>query len=77
MKYLFSPEQLRSAVVVTKALARSAVVRNRLRRAAYRALGQLRSPVSGQVVVFIRTIPEGPLTPHFLAELERLAVSLQ
>lgn len=55
------------AVITPKSVARSAVERNRLRRAVYRAVMSL--PVQknqGIVVFFVRSIPEKPLTTAFV-----------
>ena len=69
-KYYASTEPLRMASVVSKKVAKSAVVRNRLRRALYRALTPLSG--SGRLIVFIQRIPETPLTTAFSADLAEL-----
>ncbi|MDE2071368.1 MAG: ribonuclease P protein component [Patescibacteria group bacterium] len=45
---------LRLAVVVSKGVARSAVERNRLRRAAYRRIAEFTLPRGGSLVLFVR-----------------------
>jgi ribonuclease P protein component len=66
-KYFAGPLPLRTAAVVSKKIAKKAVVRNRLRRALYRALASYKG--TGLAVIFVQNIPEGALTPAFSAEL--------
>lgn len=61
---------LRAAAVISKKVAKSAVERNRQRRALYRALQEIE--VSGSAVIFIQKIPQPPLTPAFLEDLKVL-----
>jgi ribonuclease P protein component len=70
LKHLPGTTSLRAAVVVSKAVAKKAVVRNRLRRAVYRAL----MPITGvgEIVVFVQKIPPPPLTEAFAADLATL-----
>jgi ribonuclease P protein component len=70
MKRLLTKEPLRFAAVVSKSVAKKAVARNRIRRALYRAL----TPFSGegQAIIFVRTVPEPPLTPAFGRDLAQL-----
>lgn len=72
IKYLANKGPFGAAVVVRKALVRSAVGRNRIRRAVYRALSGLPSPKGGKIVVFVERVPEGQLSPAFAADLARL-----
>lgn len=69
IKYAPSKISLQSAVVVSKKTAKSAVVRNRLRRAAYRALAPHISQKSGRMVLFVQKVPPAPLTPAFALDL--------
>jgi len=66
-KYIVGDEPLRAAVVVSKKISKKAVVRNRLRRAVYRALASYKA--HGVAVIFVQKIPEGALTPAFSSEL--------
>ncbi len=71
MRYLASTEPLRSAVVAPKSRFKTAVQRNRLRRAVYRALAEL--PTSrGRAVFFIEAVPSLPLTPAYGRDLRSL-----
>jgi ribonuclease P protein component len=58
LKFLQGSEPLRSAAVVAKAVARKANTRNALRRAVYRALAAVPSPLKGRAIFFLRTIPQ-------------------
>ncbi len=62
---------MRSAVVVPKSVAKTAVMRNRLRRAAYGALAELHSGTNGnmQIIFFVRSIPPPPLAPALRDEI--------
>ncbi len=66
-KYIAGTEPLRAAVVVSKKISKKAVIRNRLRRAVYRALASYNA--RGAAVIFVQKIPEGALTPAFSLEL--------
>jgi ribonuclease P protein component len=73
VKFLPASTSFRAAVVVPKSLARKAHDRNRLRRAAYRALADLSvTDKKGTAVFFVRTIPQGPLAPAFASDLAML-----
>ncbi len=63
---------LRVAAVVPKSLAGNAVVRNRVRRALYRAAAALPHEKGASIVVFVRTIPPPPLAPAFLDDLKHI-----
>jgi ribonuclease P protein component len=54
-KLVASNEPLRVAIVVPKKSVRTAVARNRLRRAAYRALPSLSTPSTGRLALFVRS----------------------
>lgn len=70
LKHVPGTDALRAAVVVSKSLAKKATVRNRLRRAVYRALIPLNG--TGQIIVFVQKIPPPPLTDAFAADLATL-----
>jgi ribonuclease P protein component len=66
-KYINGGESLRAAVVVSKKISKKAVIRNRVRRAVYRALSSYNA--RGVAVIFVQKVPEGALTPAFSGEL--------
>ncbi|MES2007211.1 MAG: ribonuclease P protein component [Patescibacteria group bacterium] len=69
-KFLKVPGTFRAAAVAPKSIAKSAVVRNRLRRAVYRAIAGLPTPKTpGIAVFFVRSIPNMALTPAFAREI--------
>jgi len=69
-KFLATPGHFRAAAVAPKTVAKSAVVRNRLRRAVYRAIAASPTPKKGGIAVFfVRSIPKPPLTPAFAEEI--------
>lgn len=57
------------SVVVAKSVARDATERNRVRRAAYRALAPLFPTKPISAVLFVRSIPEILLPQHLLKTL--------
>lgn len=66
------------AVVVPKSLAKKAVMRNRLRRALYRALAaSTMVGLKGKAVCFVRVVPKDSLTPTFSEELTQLLPKLK
>ena len=74
IKYLAATSPLQCAVVVSKKVAKSAVQRNKLRRAAYRALAAhaTKTQKHGRMVLFIQKIPTSSLTPAFSSDLESI-----
>ena len=69
-RFLATGGSFKAAAVAPKAVAKSAVVRNRLRRAVYRAIAGFPVPKrQGTAVFFVRSIPKGPLTPAFAQEI--------
>lgn len=69
-KFLAIPGSFKSAAVAPKSLAKSAVERNRLRRAVYSAISSLPTPKKpGHMVFFVRSIPKTPLVPAFTEEI--------
>ncbi len=56
-KYRLASGPFRSAIVVSKKLAKTAVMRNRLRRWTYNALTQQPFPKGIEVVIFIQKKP--------------------
>ena len=75
LKYISGPQALRAAVVVSKKISKKAVIRNRVRRALYRALHTMDG--KGSVVVFVQKIPDTALTPAFSEELMVLLAKLK
>ena len=74
MKFLRTAEALRAAIVVSKSVARTAVLRNRVRRAAYEAIPAL--PHRGRALFFVRSIPLDPLRSVFREEITALLAKL-
>jgi RNase P protein component len=73
LKFLATPGRFQAAAIAPKSVAKSAVVRNSLRRAVYRAVASLPAPkISGKAVFFVRSIPKKPFTPAFAEEVEAL-----
>jgi RNase P protein component len=69
-KFLAKPGIFKAAAVAPKSVAKSAVVRNRLRRAVYRAIAGFPTPQRGGIAVFfVRSIPKAPLTAAFSEEI--------
>ncbi|HEV8677442.1 MAG TPA: hypothetical protein VN701_01265 [Candidatus Paceibacterota bacterium] len=69
-KFVASKGHFRAVAIAPKSVAKSAVVRNRLRRAVYRAIASFPTPKKGGTAVFfVRSIPKGPLTPAFAEEI--------
>ena len=69
-RFLSKSGDFKVAAVAPKSTAKSAVVRNRLRRAVYRAVAGLPTPKRpGIAIFFVRSIPKGPLTPAFAEEI--------
>ena len=76
-KFLAIPGGFRAAAVAPKSVAKSAVVRNRLRRAVYRAIAGIPAPKrSGIAIFFVRSIPKEPLTPAFAEEIRVIFAKL-
>ena len=70
-KFLAMPGPFRVAAVAPKSVAKSAVTRNRLRRAVYRAIAGLPAPKRhGIAIFFVRSTPKEPLTPAFAEEIK-------
>lgn len=69
-KFLAMPGRFRAAAIAPKSVAKGAAVRNKLRRAVYRAIASLPTPKNpGIAVFFVRNIPKEPLTPAFAKEI--------
>ena len=72
VKLLSTNSLFRCAVVVSKKTAKTAVVRNRLRRAVYRALQSASLPRTGHAILFVQSVPNADLTKVFASELKDL-----
>lgn len=72
MKILTTTTPFRCAVVVSKKLAKTAVKRNKLRRAVYQALGAASLPSQGHAILFVQSIPEVSLVAAFSSEIKKL-----
>lgn len=84
---IFHPKEessatIRSAVVISKKVAKTAIVRNRVRRAVYDSItaasSELRAVgnISAQIVFFVRSIPEDNLRIAFVREVKKILSSL-
>lgn len=60
------------AVVISKKIAKTAVARNRVRRAVYEALRKTSLPVSGHAILFVQAVPKEKLSEAFTIELKKL-----
>ncbi|HWB33804.1 MAG TPA: ribonuclease P protein component [Candidatus Paceibacterota bacterium] len=72
LKYLSTTTVFRCAVVVSKKVAKTAVMRNTLRRAGYQALGRASLPPTGHAILFVQSIPPGDPAAAFNASLKTL-----
>lgn len=73
-KYVENKGPFRASAVASKAVAKRAVDRNRLRRALYQALATLPPGLAGalsntKIVFFIRSVPD-PLTPALREDIK-------
>jgi len=72
---------IRAAAVVSKKVAKSAVERNRVRRALYRAVASATADTTSykplNIIFFIRTIPPDPITPAFAKDIATILHYLQ
>lgn len=77
LKFLAASGKFRAAAIAPKSVAKSAVVRNRVRRALYRALASFPTPKTpGLAVFFVRKLPSAPLTPAFAEEVGPLLIKI-
>ena len=67
-----APPPFRCAVVVSKKVARSAVKRNQLRRAVYRALGSISLPPAGRAILFVQSVPQSHAATAFTSDIKKL-----
>jgi ribonuclease P protein component len=72
LKLLAGEAPFRCAVVVSKKVAKTAVARNRVRRAVYRALNQTSLPPTGHAILFVQSIPKTDMAAVFASELKKL-----
>ena len=72
LKLQAAPGPFRCAVVVPKKVAQSAVMRNRVRRALYRALRGVSLPPSGHAILFVQALPKENALAAFTSELKTL-----
>lgn len=68
---------IRSAAVVSKKVARTAVARNRVRRAVYDALRGVTNTKAAHIVFFVRSVPKDNLRSAFSADIVRILSSLK
>ena len=67
----------RAAAVVSKKLAKTAIMRNRLRRAIYRALEQQQTVPSVKIALFLKVKPPLPMAPVLRSEIEGILRNVQ
>lgn len=73
VKFIREEGPFRAAVVVPKSISRGAVVRNRVRRAVYRALKSLsNSPRAVRAVFFVQKLPQDPIAQFLRTNIESL-----
>jgi len=72
VKLLPTTSSFRCAVVVSKKIARTAVLRNKVRRAVYRALANTSLPTTGHAILFVQAIPKENFTSVFSSDLKKL-----
>lgn len=60
------------AVVISKKLAKTAVVRNRARRSVYQALRKASLPPSGHAILFVQALPKERAAEAFTIEIKKL-----
>ena len=72
LKLQASAAPFRCAVVVSKKVARTAVMRNRTRRAVYRALALSSLPPTGRAILFVQSIPKEGMTAAFTSDIKQL-----
>ena len=72
VKTLPTASPFRCAVVVSKKVAKTAVIRNKVRRAVYRALQGAFLPRTGHAILFVQSVPKADLVPVFSSELKKL-----
>ena len=71
-KILTTTTPFRAAVVVSKKVAKTAVLRNRVRRAVYAALGHTSLPRTGHAILFVQSVPKADLATVFSSDLKQL-----
>lgn len=72
IKMLPGSAGFKCAVVVSKKVAKSAVMRNRARRAVHEALRKTSLPSSGHAILFVQGLPKEKIQEAFTAELNKL-----
>lgn len=72
LKLLSTSSPFKCAVVISKKVAKTAIVRNRVRRAVYRALHAASLPPTGHAILFVQSVPRADLTAVFSSELTQL-----
>ncbi len=77
LKYVVKEGSFKAGVIVSKAVARKATLRNAARRAVYRALASAALPEKGfHVLFFVRTVPKEAKTDVFREEIAVLLKKL-
>ena len=71
LKLLPALPPFRCAVVVSKKVGSTAVLRNKMRRAVYQALSAASLPPSGHAILFVQSVPKDPVTV-FTSDIKQL-----
>ena len=72
LKMMPAAPPFRCAVVVSKKVGKTAVVRNRMRRSVYAALKQTSLPPSGHAILFVQAVPPENPVSEFASDLKKL-----
>lgn len=72
LKFQATSAPFKCAVVVSKKVARSAVTRNSLRRAVYRALRETSLPATGRAILFVQSVPPENRAAIFASDIKKL-----
>jgi ribonuclease P protein component len=72
IKHIPHTGSFKCAVVVSKKLAKTAVIRNRVRRSVYEALRKTSLPASGHAILFVQALPTEMAAEAFTIELKKL-----
>jgi ribonuclease P protein component len=72
LKFQATTEPFQCAVIVSKKVAHSAVMRNKLRRAVYHALQASSLPPTGRAILFVQSLPKDPRAIEFTSDIKQL-----
>ncbi len=72
LKIVSGGAPFRSAVVISKKVAKTAVTRNRVRRAVYSVLQRVSLPPTGRAILFVQSIPKEGLAAAITEDIKHL-----